>query len=138
MLNSHFHLATKKIINFIIVLFSSCNVDNNDIVGKYIKIKNDVKEVMLLTEKNIYYREIYDLNNGKSLLKLKGTYFLNGNCISFNNFYTSYNAIKLHKKYLNSDNLMNTCLNINKDIFFSVYIEETEYGEVVSTYYKQN
>ncbi len=106
-------------------------------IGTYIKIDNDVKEILHLKNDNQYYREIYDINNNELLIKFQGNYSLEHDYINFNDFYLSFRTIELHKQNMNSGGKTDIRLSINRNIFFTIYIEETSCGEVFAVYEKQ-
>lgn len=106
-------------------------------IGTYIKIDNDIKEILYLNNDNSYSREIYDLKNNELLHKSYDYYSINDKNICFENFHQSYRTVELHKKLTNSDGGTYTCLNFSRNIFFSTCIEETDGGNVFAVFEKQ-
>ena len=138
-LNLHSVNKIKKIgIYILILVFStSCVFDYDNMIGTYIKIENDIKEILYLNNDNSYSREVYDLKNNELLHESYDYYSINNNSICFINFHQTYRTVELQKKLVNSGGGINACLNISRNIFFSICIEETDGGNVYAVFEKQ-
>jgi hypothetical protein len=80
-------MRIKEIVLSIIVLFTSCNYREKDLVGTY--TPKDYKytfDTIQLKENNTYYRKVYN-SNKKLVLEINGEWSLKGDLIVFKSPY---------------------------------------------------